>query len=129
MGFHRSTPKAIVFATSKFLGVSLLLPKCEQLGAKINYVLQHIRSDRSIGLSIAIMLRWAQVCTGTSIHILRDTRPIPHLEGRWVKLLREGMNYIRAELQHKYKWVEPGQRVHDEHIMDVFLDSKEVEVE
>eukprot|EP00957_Ditylum_brightwellii_P068247 5180716-Ditylum_brightwellii.AAC.1 len=56
-------------------------------------------------------------------------RPIPHLEGRWVNLLREEMNYIRAELQQKYEWVEPSQRVNDEHIMDVFLDSKEVEVE
>eukprot|EP00957_Ditylum_brightwellii_P084721 6441668-Ditylum_brightwellii.AAC.1 len=98
MGFHRLTPKAIVFATPKFSSVGLLYSKCEQLGAKKSYVLQHIRADTSVGLSIAIMLRWAQVCAGTSTHILRDTRPIPHLEGRWVKWLREGRNYIRTEL-------------------------------
>eukprot|EP00957_Ditylum_brightwellii_P204047 15337359-Ditylum_brightwellii.AAC.1 len=39
------------------------------------------------------------------------------------------MNYIRAELQHMYEWFEPSQRVNDKHIMDVFLDSKEEEVE
>eukprot|EP00957_Ditylum_brightwellii_P186124 14170453-Ditylum_brightwellii.AAC.1 len=65
------------------------------------------------------MLRWAQVCAGKSTHILRETRPIPHLEGRWVKSPREGINYIGAELQHKYKWGEPSQRVNDEHTSDV----------
>eukprot|EP00957_Ditylum_brightwellii_P163237 12429741-Ditylum_brightwellii.AAC.1 len=93
---------------------------------KIQYVIQHIQAETSVGKTIAIALRWAQLCAGTSTHILQDTRPIPHLEGRWVKSLKEGMHYIGAEIRHKYEWVVPKQRVNDRHIMDLFLDSKEV---
>eukprot|EP00957_Ditylum_brightwellii_P117376 8952071-Ditylum_brightwellii.AAC.1 len=50
------------------------------------------------------------VCAGTSTHILRDTRPIPHLEGNWVKALREGMNAVGAQICHKYKWTYLTQR-------------------
>eukprot|EP00957_Ditylum_brightwellii_P051827 3930092-Ditylum_brightwellii.AAC.1 len=68
-----STPRAIVFASHKFSGIGLLHPKCEQAPAKINCVIKHIRADTSVGLSIANALGWAQVCAGTSMHILRDT--------------------------------------------------------
>eukprot|EP00957_Ditylum_brightwellii_P074933 5694814-Ditylum_brightwellii.AAC.1 len=47
LGYNRSTPKTIVFAMQKYSGVGLLHPKCEQVAAKIQYVVQHIRADTS----------------------------------------------------------------------------------
>eukprot|EP00957_Ditylum_brightwellii_P068177 5175379-Ditylum_brightwellii.AAC.1 len=75
------------------------------------------------------MLRWAQICAGTSTHILQDTRPIPHMEGQWTEHLRKGMAYIKATIRHKYEWCIPKQRENDQHIMDIFLDSPEIPVE
>eukprot|EP00957_Ditylum_brightwellii_P147492 11231603-Ditylum_brightwellii.AAC.1 len=75
------------------------------------------------------MVRWAQICAGTSTHILQDTRPIPHMEGHWTEHLQEGMAYIKATIRHKYKGCIPKQRENDQHIMDIFLDSPEVPVD
>eukprot|EP00957_Ditylum_brightwellii_P067937 5157643-Ditylum_brightwellii.AAC.1 len=81
MGFHRSTPKAVVFATAQYQGVGLLHPQAEQLVAKIKWMMKHLRLNQGIGKIIAITFKWAQICNGTSSHILQDTRLIPHLEG------------------------------------------------
>eukprot|EP00957_Ditylum_brightwellii_P036781 2785837-Ditylum_brightwellii.AAC.1 len=75
------------------------------------------------------MLRWAQICEGTSTHILQDTRPIPHMEGHWTEHIRKGIAYIKATIRHKYEWCIPKQQKNDQHIMDIFLDSPDVQVE
>eukprot|EP00957_Ditylum_brightwellii_P054829 4155353-Ditylum_brightwellii.AAC.1 len=66
-------------------------------------MIQLIQNDDQVGLTIAIMLRWAQICAGTSTHILQDTRPIPHMEGHWTEHLQAGTAYIKATIRHKYE--------------------------
>eukprot|EP00957_Ditylum_brightwellii_P081944 6231513-Ditylum_brightwellii.AAC.1 len=75
------------------------------------------------------MLRWSQICAGTSQHILQDTQPIPHMQGQWTEHLWVRMAYINAEIKHKYKWVMLAQRENDHHIMDIFLNSPDIPVQ
>eukprot|EP00957_Ditylum_brightwellii_P135564 10336603-Ditylum_brightwellii.AAC.1 len=75
------------------------------------------------------MLRWSQICTGTSKHKLQDTQPIPHMEGQRTEHLWAGMAYINAEMKHKYEWVIPAQREDDQHIMGIFLNSLNIPVQ
>eukprot|EP00957_Ditylum_brightwellii_P000253 19663-Ditylum_brightwellii.AAC.1 len=49
MGFNQSTPKAIIFATQKYSGLQLLHLQCEQVAAKINFVVKQLRADSNVG--------------------------------------------------------------------------------
>eukprot|EP00957_Ditylum_brightwellii_P076952 5848778-Ditylum_brightwellii.AAC.1 len=51
------------------------------------------------------------------------------MEGHWTEHLRKGMAYIKATIRHKYELCIPKQQENDQHIMDIFLDSPEVQVE
>eukprot|EP00957_Ditylum_brightwellii_P201558 15326220-Ditylum_brightwellii.AAC.3 len=75
------------------------------------------------------MLRWSQICAGTSKHILQDTWLIPHMEGQWAELLCAGMAYISAEIKHKYEWVISANRENDQHIIDIFLNGPDIPVQ
>eukprot|EP00957_Ditylum_brightwellii_P136755 10428228-Ditylum_brightwellii.AAC.1 len=91
--------------------------------------MKHIRADNSMGKSIVIALRWAQLCSGSEHHILQDTRPIPHLEGTWNKHLGEGMNYCGTTIWFRDKWKYPKQRENDRDIMDMFINSNNIQAE
>eukprot|EP00957_Ditylum_brightwellii_P145340 11068891-Ditylum_brightwellii.AAC.1 len=92
-------------------------------------MMKHLRLDQNIRKIIAIAIRWAQSCAGTSSHILQDTRPIPHLEGSWITNVREGLYYICGELIFEHQWVIPYLRENNRHITDKLLDSSLVQVE
>eukprot|EP00957_Ditylum_brightwellii_P192616 14665318-Ditylum_brightwellii.AAC.1 len=66
--------------------------------------------EDDVGMTMAIAFQWTQINAGTSTHILRNTRLIPHMEGKWIPHLQDGMNYIGAEIHHKFEWVYPKQR-------------------
>eukprot|EP00957_Ditylum_brightwellii_P030080 2276885-Ditylum_brightwellii.AAC.1 len=42
---------------------------------------------------------------------------------------RKRKHYIETGNNHKYKWVYPPQRDHDQHIMDMFLDIADMQVQ
>eukprot|EP00957_Ditylum_brightwellii_P050437 3824643-Ditylum_brightwellii.AAC.1 len=85
--------------------------------------------EDDVRMTIAKAFQWVQINAETSTHILSDTHLIPHMEGKWIPHLQDGMNYIGMEIHHKFKWVYPKQRKNNIHIMDVFLDSENIEVE
>eukprot|EP00957_Ditylum_brightwellii_P064182 4869785-Ditylum_brightwellii.AAC.1 len=95
----------------------------EQAVAKISFVLKHLQADNSVGLILAILLKWVQICAGVSTHILQDTQPIPHMKGKWVEHLRGCMQYVGASICHNYEWKIPPMRENDTHIMDWHLDT------
>eukprot|EP00957_Ditylum_brightwellii_P102385 7804839-Ditylum_brightwellii.AAC.1 len=60
MEYQRNFPTEIVFATSKYSGIGFLHLKAEHAVNKINFVLKHMQCDNSVGITLAITLRWAQ---------------------------------------------------------------------
>eukprot|EP00957_Ditylum_brightwellii_P008213 621668-Ditylum_brightwellii.AAC.1 len=67
------------------------------------------------------MIRWAQHTTGVSVLILESTSSLPRLEGIRLSQLQDSMHRINAQINHTKPWTNPTFRVHDKHIMDIFM--------
>ena len=129
MKYHHMFPQSIAFGPEHYGGIGLYSIDGEQAVAKITYVMMHIRANTSIGEELIMTLRWAQVNAGTQHLILQDTRPIPHLEGKYVRHLRECLHYLNAKLYITELQEPSTYREHDSYIMDHFMESKEVAAE
>eukprot|EP00957_Ditylum_brightwellii_P100377 7651052-Ditylum_brightwellii.AAC.1 len=91
---------------------------------QLDYIVKHIRADTDSGKSAECMLQWAQQCAGTATFILEDTTPLPHIEGKWVNNLRDGLQHINGKILLCTHTLTPIQQENDNHIMDIFRQSQ-----
>eukprot|EP00957_Ditylum_brightwellii_P039124 2957913-Ditylum_brightwellii.AAC.1 len=70
------------------------------------------------------MLNWAQKSTGVQKPLLEDTTNLPHLEGKWLKHLRQDMITAKCKIISPNTWKPEPLRAGDRCIMDVFRKSK-----
>jgi hypothetical protein len=63
---------------------------------------------------------------GTSKPILEDNQDIPYIENQWMVTLRHFMIQIQATIKEENPWVIQSAREHDQHIMDIVLQSPSI---
>eukprot|EP00978_Attheya_sp_CCMP212_P031938 scaffold122559_cov58-Attheya_sp.AAC.8 len=63
---------------------------------------------------------------GTSKPILEDHQAILYIENQWMVTLRNYMIQIKATIKEEKPWTIPSACVHDQHIMDAFLQSPSI---
>eukprot|EP00978_Attheya_sp_CCMP212_P000100 scaffold186_cov32-Attheya_sp.AAC.3 len=124
--YQSNFPRKIVFGPKFFGRIKAKDLEGEQGAAKIQALLKHIRNDNTIGHASQILTRWAQLQAGTSKPILEDHQDIPYIENQWMVTLRNYMIQIKATIQEEKPWTIPSARVHDQHIMDAFLQSPSI---
>eukprot|EP00957_Ditylum_brightwellii_P045616 3460046-Ditylum_brightwellii.AAC.1 len=59
------------------------------------------------------MVRWAQMCVGTSRIILEDTMSILHMEGKWFRVLIQDLQTIQGKLHLVNRWTVKPQHEND----------------
>eukprot|EP00957_Ditylum_brightwellii_P058558 4440526-Ditylum_brightwellii.AAC.1 len=119
-GYNSTFPHALVSAPTQNLGMGLYHLKALHLASQVETLLQHIQMNNSIGQTVLIMLRWAQLAAGISVPVLEDTGRLPYIEGSWIASIRDGLITINAKIHIPLHWVRKLQRVGDIAIMDVF---------
>eukprot|EP00957_Ditylum_brightwellii_P204392 15339039-Ditylum_brightwellii.AAC.1 len=97
MGYQQNFLKAVVHSSKYAGGIDLAHLQAKQLSAKVTSVMKQVRAQTKIGTQFIIMVRWAQMCTGTSIPILEDPQLLPHLEGKWLKTVIEDLQEIKGK--------------------------------
>ena len=120
LGYHRNTPREIVFAEHTIGGAGLRHLFAEQGTRQTRAILFHIRKQTSLGSVILIQLKWAQRISGFSRQILSSTdRALPHLQDeKWIHTLRKFLHLSELNiLIPQITTIQP-QRVHDQAIMD-----------
>ena len=85
----------------------------EQVAAKINGTIKHVRAGTKVGEKFKMMMRWAQVSAGTGKSIFEESRELVHLEGRWIKQLIKEMQKIRCKITIINGWIPTPHREHD----------------
>ena len=71
-----------------------------------------------------MMMRWAQISAGMGEPILKETRELVHLEGRWIAHLITEMQKIRCKIKIINGWIPEPHRERDRYLMDAVTDSK-----
>ena len=73
-----------------------------------------------------IAMAWSQWQSGTSKPILVDTTtPLPHLECRWIKSLRQFLKYSKTKIHVDRPFCQHPERIDDFHIMDYALQTRQ----
>jgi hypothetical protein len=88
-------------------------------------LLKHWRTDTDAGQLLGIAVSWTQLHLWTSFCFLHDTitMPLPHLPGRWLKLLWTFLAGIKGSLELDIGYLPPIQRHNDSYIMDSVLNA------
>jgi hypothetical protein len=132
MGYHQSTPKAVLRATKSIGGVGLRGLYAEQSTTAIMQIIQHLRANTTLGMNIRLHLHWAQMVSGVSKFLLTDTEPHSYSGGFWIPRLREYMNMNNLTLQIENIWIPKMYRLHDCTIMDkaitIYPNAKELRI-
>eukprot|EP00957_Ditylum_brightwellii_P079381 6035527-Ditylum_brightwellii.AAC.1 len=63
------------------------------------------------------MSQWAHHMLRLGQAILKNTTPIPHLEGSWVNIFRDKLNTIKGTLEIQDEWIRPIQRDNDSYLL------------
>ena len=115
---HRS----IVFASRQSGGVGFRHPRIEQ---GISQLIKCVQSLRTPGYSqdlLRLSISELQVNSGMSFDLLRfPSRPCPHLEGTWLRSLRQFLSSVQGSLETSCFKPIPLQRQGDLFLMDLFV--------
>ena len=94
-GYNRNTSRRIMFAPISHGGAGFLPWYLLQGEGQILNFIKHWRSDSIISKTLKIAVSWAQWQSGHKRSIFQDvTFPIPYLECRWLKSLRDFLGTI-----------------------------------
>jgi len=124
MGFPRSFPRAIAYASKDRGGIGLHLCGTDQGLHKVLQLIKHTRTRTSIGQVYNIVTQHYQLMAGLSHLILQDTRPIPWSTALWYDNLHQFLHSIQGQIIIQNPWIPTQQRKNDRHIMDDILGLK-----
>ena len=118
-GFNRTTKREIIFGPLELGGANFRHLYHQQGLGQIQLFIKHWRSQTQAGKLLQIALHWFQQAVGISTPILEDvSSPLPHLESKWIKSIREFLASIQATLQLDNPGSLTLQRTHDSFIME-----------
>eukprot|EP00957_Ditylum_brightwellii_P173446 13205691-Ditylum_brightwellii.AAC.1 len=86
-------------------------------------ILRHVKAATKVGHKFMLMLNWAQKSVGVQKPLLEDTTNLPHLEGKWLKQVRQDMTTAEYKITLPNAWKPEPLQVGDRCIMDVFRKS------
>lgn len=97
--YNRKTARAILLAPISHAGGGFLPWYLLQGEGQITHFVKHRRTNSLVSRTLKIAVKWAQWQAGTPISIFEDTTsPIPYLECRWLRSLREFLGFINAKI-------------------------------
>jgi hypothetical protein len=121
MGYNIRFPRAVLHAPNSIGGPGVRTIIGEQGATAAKLVIQHIRCKTTLNVALRLHLGWVQTVAGTGLPILEDTRPIPHLEGRWIKALRDYLRTVKAHITIQDLWMPKLLRENDSYIMNTAM--------
>eukprot|EP00957_Ditylum_brightwellii_P119396 9108460-Ditylum_brightwellii.AAC.1 len=87
LGYQQNFPWDIAFGPKSVGSIGFSHYSAVQLIKKVIGIIKHVRVNSKTGKIFMVLMRWAQLCTGVNKPLLQQTRPIPHLEGKWLQQL------------------------------------------
>ena len=124
-GFNRNTKKEILYGPLELGGANFRPLYVQQGVGQVLLFLKHWRLQSAAGNLLKVALAWFQQQTGVSYSILATvTTPLPHLESKWIKSLRDFLASTTIHLTVDDPAIPPPQRERDLHLMDVILESR-----
>lgn len=125
-GYNRKTKREIIYGPAHLGGANFRSLYSVQGVGQVTAFLKYWRTPHhQAGKLLRIAVAWTQYAIGTSTPFLTDTAtPLPHMESRWLKSLREYLRKIRGSIELDQSYVPQIERVHDFFIMDAILASK-----
>ena len=126
-GYNSKTHQSIVFAPISFGGCGFCALYLLQGEGQILIFLKNWQADTQASRLLCIAVSWTQLYLGTSFCCLQDTTtPLPHMPGRWLKLLRSFLATIDGALELDHQFLPPTQRLDDMYLMNLVLQSAAV---
>jgi hypothetical protein len=127
-GYNRHTSRALRYAPLSYAGCGFISWYTLQSEGQICSFLKHWRTDTIISKTLRIALAWSQQWqAGFSNPILQQTHaPIPHLESRWIKSLRQALHTLQGQILVNKPYVMRPERENDIHIMDWVCKHREI---
>jgi hypothetical protein len=117
-GYNRNTARELIYAPTEYAGAGFLPWFLLQGEGQIQQFIKHWRTDTIVSKTLKIALHWAQWQSGHPEPILYDPKtPLPYLECRWLKSLRDFLSTIHARIQIDSAPHYPPERSHDIYIM------------
>ena len=117
-GYNRNTARALIYAPIRYAGGGFLPWYMLQGEGQIKQFVKHWRTHTIVSRTLQIAVLWAQWQAGIDQPILEDIQsPIPYLECRWIKSLREFLRKIEGQIIVDIPIVPPPERQSDIYIM------------
>ena len=123
-GFNRNTKKEILYGPLELGGANFRPLYVQQGVGQVMLFIKHWRLRSAAGKLLQVALSWFQQQTGVSYSILATvTTPLPHLESKWIRSLREFLAFTNMTLTVDEPAIPPLERERDLYLMDAILDS------
>ncbi|KAI2510607.1 hypothetical protein MHU86_3718 [Fragilaria crotonensis] len=123
-GFNRHTKRAIIYGPLALGGASFRSLVVQQGISQAMMFIRQWRNNSIAGKLLRIAVSWFQAQVGVSFSILEHVQePLPHLESKWIRSLRNFLASINAKLRLDTPYLPELQRLHDACIMDVIQSS------
>ncbi len=124
-GFNRNTKSEVLYGPRDLGGVDFLHLAVQQGICQVTYFLRHWRIQSQVGKLLKYTMAWLHPFVGMSYSVLEQVNaPLPHLESKWIRSLRNFLVSISASLHLDNPCVPPPQREHDKYLMAMIIDSK-----
>eukprot|EP00957_Ditylum_brightwellii_P108316 8263169-Ditylum_brightwellii.AAC.1 len=124
LGYEHTFPYDIAFGSKYTGGIGLTHIRAHQFSAKVMGILRYVQATTKVGHKFLLMLNWAQKSMGAQNPLLEDMTDIPHLEGKWLKHLRQDMITADCKIILPNAWKPEPLQVGDRCIMDVLRKSR-----
>jgi len=118
MGYPRTFPRAVVYATIQQGGIGFRHLGHEQGVQQMLQILKHLRAGTTTGTIYTIMIQHYQLISGFSISVLERTTAIPWSTAPWMDSLRGYLQHVKGQIIMKNPWTLRPRRQHDVAIME-----------
>ena len=123
-GYKRKTKREIIYGPACLGGANFRSLYTIQGTGQVLSFIKYWRSPSQAGKLLRIAVAWTQYAIGTSTSFLGNpNEPLPHMEVKWLKSLREYLRHVGGSLHLDQSYVPDLERAHDHYIMDLIIKS------
>ncbi len=117
-GYNSKMPRAVVFGTTEYGGMSWASPHCILMVEQLKILIGSLRLRDTVGCLLEIQLKWLQLISGISTPVLECTTCVPYLPPGWITALHHKLVYYNIKVKVSDAWQPELQRKGDHIIMD-----------
>ena len=118
-GYNSKMPRAVVFGTGKYGGMSWASPHYILMVEQIKILIGSLRLQDTVGRILDIQLKWLQLFSGISTPVLEYEKSIPYLPPGWITALHHKLVHYDIKVKVSDPWIPELQRKEDHVIMDL----------